>query len=106
MPTDTTTSPKDGALSPQNAYVSLLSRSGHFGDVGPPPLPGLRPLPTAEALRALTDAPKDEIPNSARISVLYDLAREDFPIDSTRRRSTALSRARWSATGISTRTSS
>ena len=25
--TDTTTSPKDGALSPQNAYVSLLSRS-------------------------------------------------------------------------------
>ena len=77
--TDTTTSPKDGALSAQNAYVSLLSRSGHFGDVGPPPLPGLRPLPTAEALRALTDAPKDEIPNSARLSVLYDLAREDFP---------------------------
>ena len=39
----------------------------------------MRPLPTAEALRALTDAPKDEIPNSARLSVLYDLAREDFP---------------------------
>ena len=35
----------------------------------PPPLRGCA-LPTAEALRALTDAPKDEIPNSARISVL------------------------------------
>jgi hypothetical protein len=77
--TDPTKSPEDGAVTPQDAYVSLLTRAGHFGDDGPPSPPGWRPTPTSVALRALTEAPKDEIPNSVRLAVLYDLAREDFP---------------------------
>ena len=76
--TDPTKSPGDGAVTPQDAYVSLLTRAGHFGDAGPPS-PGWRPTPTADALRALTEAPKDEIPNSVRIAVLYDLARQGLP---------------------------
>ena len=59
--------------------MSLLTRAGHFGDDGPPSPPGWRLPPTADALRALTESPKDEIPNSVRIAVLYDLAREGFP---------------------------
>jgi hypothetical protein len=77
--TDPSESPEAGVVTPQDAYVSLLIRSGHFGDATPPSLPGLGPVPTADALRALTDAPKDEIPSSVRIAVLYDLARQGFP---------------------------
>ena len=76
---DPTESPEYGAVTPQDAYVNLLTRAGHFGDAGPPSLPGWRRIPTPDALRALTESPKDEIPNSVRISVLYDLAREGFP---------------------------
>ena len=68
-----------GSVTSQDAYVSLLTRAGHFGDEGPPSPPGWRPTPTSDALRALTESPKDEIPNSVRIAVLYDLARQDFP---------------------------
>ena len=75
---DPTHSPEDGAVSPQQAYVSLLARSGHFGGVDPS-LPGFRPLPTSEALRALTDAPKDEVPHSVRIAILFELAGQHFP---------------------------
>ncbi len=70
----------EGTVAPQDAYVSLLTRSGHFGASGPPPsIPQLRPVPTEEALRALADAPQNEVPNSVRLSVLYDLARQGFP---------------------------
>ena len=67
---DPTKTAEDGAVTPQDAYVSLLTRTGHFGGAEPPSIPGLRPLPTAEALRLMTDAPKKEIPNSVRIDVL------------------------------------
>ena len=77
---DPTESPEDGVVTPQDAYVSLLTRSGHFGDEGPPPsIPQLRPVPTEEALQALADAPENEVPNAVRLSVLYDLARRGFP---------------------------
>ena len=78
--TDPNVSTAEGKVTPQDAYVSLLTRSGHFGEAGPPPsIPRLGPVPTAEALRALAEAPKDEVPNSVRLSVLYDLARRGFP---------------------------
>ena len=78
--TDPNVSTAEGKVTPQDAYVSLLTRSGHFGEAGPPPsIPRLGPVPTAEALRALAEAPKDEVPNSVRLSVLYDLARREFP---------------------------
>ena len=77
--TDPTTTPEAGEVTPQDAHVSLLARAGHFGTAGLPTDPGFRPLPTADALRALTEAPKEEVPNSARISLLYDLARRGFP---------------------------
>lgn len=78
--TDPSKDPERGAVTPHEAYVSLLTRSGHFGDAGPPPfLPGLRAVPTSEALSILADAPEDEIPNSVRIAILYDLARQGYP---------------------------
>lgn len=78
--TDPEVNHEEGTAEPQDAYVSLLTRSGHFGDAGPPPtIPRLGPVPTAAALRALADAPKDEVPNSVRLSVLYGLARHGFP---------------------------
>ena len=36
-------------------------------------------MPTQDALSALADAPKAEVPNGVRLSVLYDLARGGFP---------------------------
>ena len=36
-------------------------------------------MPTSEALGILADAPEDEIPNSVRIAILYDLARQGYP---------------------------
>src|SRR5918993_1447479 len=78
--TDPKVSTADGTVTPHDAYVSLLTRSGHFGNEGPPPaLPQLRPVETSEALRAFAEAPTNEVPNSVRLSVLYDLAREGFP---------------------------
>jgi hypothetical protein len=78
--TDPKVSTADGTVTPHDAYVSLLTRSGHFGNEGPPPaLPQLRPVETSEALRAFAEAPTNEVPNSVRLSVLYDLARQGFP---------------------------
>ena len=78
--TDPPVSGGDGTVTPEDAYVSLLTRAGHFGKDGPPPsIPQLRPVPTQDALSALADAPKAEVPNGVRLSVLYDLARQGFP---------------------------
>jgi hypothetical protein len=74
------TTKSDGkGVTPDEAYVALLANSGHFDDLDPGRIPGFRPLETSTALRALTDASKDEIPNSVRIAVLYDLARRQYP---------------------------
>ena len=62
-----------------HALVGLHAAAGAFGDLDPGALPGFRPSPLAAALRAVAEAPEEDIPVSARLSVLHDLARADFP---------------------------
>lgn len=62
-----------------HALIGLHQLAGTFDDIDLGTVPGLRPLPPATALRTVAGAPKDQIPESARLSLLYDLARADFP---------------------------
>jgi len=62
-----------------HALVGLHAIAGAFGDIDPEDLPGFRPSTPGTALRAVAEAPEDEIPVSARLAVLHDLAVKDFP---------------------------
>jgi hypothetical protein len=62
-----------------HALIALHALAGTLGDVDPGEHPGFRPTSPAEALRAVAQAPEEEIPVSARLAVLHDLARADMP---------------------------
>ncbi len=62
-----------------DALIGLHVLSGAYGEIDTGVLPGFRPISPAAALRAVAEAPDDEIPLSARVAVLHDLARARFP---------------------------
>lgn len=67
------------AETPHHALVDLHALAGTLGPIDPGGVPGFRPTPPATALRAVAEAPEEEIPVSARLAILHDLARADFP---------------------------
>ena len=62
-----------------SALISLHARAGGDGLPDPGLIPEFRRMGTGAALRAVADAPVEEIPVSARLGVLGDLARAGFP---------------------------
>ncbi|WP_353507702.1 hypothetical protein [Intrasporangium sp.] len=62
-----------------DALISLHAQTGLRGATDPGLIPGFHSLPTGEALRMVAAAPADQIPASARLGVLGDLARAGFP---------------------------
>ena len=78
--TDVPTDP--GAVQGADAHQALIGLhdlAGAFGSVDMGSLPGFNFTPNDTALRVVAEAPKEEIPVSARLAVLHDLARADFP---------------------------
>ena len=70
----------DGPSRPRTRTSASCTRSGHFGEAGPPPsLPSCGRCRRRRRCAPSRDAPKDEVPNSVRLAVLYDLARQGFP---------------------------
>jgi len=67
------------AVPAHHAVLSLHAMSGAFKGVDLGVLPEFRSSSTATALRAVAEAPEDEVPISARLSVLFDLAKAQFP---------------------------
>ncbi|MGH8913678.1 MAG: hypothetical protein ACRDZM_04085 [Acidimicrobiia bacterium] len=61
------------------ALIGLHDLAGAFGPVDMGILPGFNFTPSDTAMRVVAEAPKEEIPVSARVAVLHDLARADFP---------------------------
>lgn len=63
----------------QRALLGLLALGGAFGGRDPGQLPGFRPASPGANLKTLADAPEADVPVSARLQVLRQLARADFP---------------------------
>ena len=61
------------------ALLSLHALSGRFGNLDPRIVPGFHAASPGTALQALAEAPEREIPISARLNVLFDLARAGLP---------------------------
>src|SRR5690606_29225772 len=61
------------------ALLSLHVLAADPGRDDPGLVPGFRRAPTGHALRTLGRLPLEEVPVSARVGVLGDLARADFP---------------------------
>ena len=62
-----------------HALIGLHAAAGSLGEIDPDTLPGFRTFSPGTALRVVAEAPEEEIPVSARLAVLHDLARADFP---------------------------
>jgi hypothetical protein len=62
-----------------HALLSLHALSGAFGDLGPTIFPGFTPASPGTAMQTLAAAPEQEIPVSARLAVLFNLARAGLP---------------------------
>ena len=62
-----------------HSLVRLHALAGTLNGVDPDDIPGLRPASPGVMLRNVAEAPLDEVPVSARVGVLYDLAKADFP---------------------------
>ena len=78
--TDVPTDPgADQGADAHQALIGLHDLAGTFGPVDTGNLPGFNFTPSDAAMRAVAEAPKEEIPVSARLAVLHDLARADFP---------------------------
>lgn len=60
-------------------YHALLSLHIHAGSIDVERMPGYVPVPLPEALTVVARADPTEIPYSARLAVLYDLAKADYP---------------------------
>ncbi|HKX65765.1 MAG TPA: hypothetical protein VJN29_00945 [Intrasporangium sp.] len=60
-------------------YHALLSLHIHARSVDVERMPGYRPVSLPEALVVVAMASTDEIPHSARLAVLYELAKADYP---------------------------
>lgn len=61
------------------ALLSLHALSGRFGHLDPKIVPGFHAASPGAALQALAEAPEREIPISARLDVLFHLARAGLP---------------------------
>lgn len=59
-------------------YHALLSLHIHAGSINVERIPTYQPVPLPEALEVVAAHP-DEIPASARLAVLYDLAKAEYP---------------------------
>jgi hypothetical protein len=62
-----------------HALLSLHALSGTFGALDPKIIPGFRSASPGTALQTLAEAPEQEIPISARLAVLFNLARAGLP---------------------------
>ncbi|MGA7689963.1 MAG: hypothetical protein WCA29_12125 [Jiangellales bacterium] len=70
----------DGASEVRHqALVNLHGIAGSLNGVRPEDVPGLRPASPSSILVNVAEAPLDEIPVSARVGVLFNLAKADFP---------------------------
>ena len=78
-----------------HALLSLHALSGTFGDLDPTIFPGVTPASPGTAMQALAAAPEREIPVSARLAVLFNLARAGLPHYESMRPSTAFWRTPW-----------
>ena len=66
----------ESSVTPYHALLSLYIHAGSI-DVGR--IPGYQPVSLPEALAVVAAADPTEIPYSARLAVLYDLAKADYP---------------------------
>jgi hypothetical protein len=62
-----------------HALLRLHALAGAFGDLDPTIFPGFTPASPGTALQTLAAAPEQEIPVSARLAVLFNLARAGLP---------------------------
>jgi hypothetical protein len=69
----------DSEAGAHQALVGLHAIAGAFGELDPETLPGFGVFSPGTALRVVAEAPEEEVPVSARLAVLHDLARADFP---------------------------
>lgn len=63
----------------RDALLHLHSRAGAFGDLEPGAVPGFSPPSDAEALSSLAEADERDVSVAARLGLLHDLAKADFP---------------------------
>ena len=69
----------DASQARHHSLVGLHGMADALNGVRPGDLPGLRPSSPSTMLRNVSEASLDEIPISARVGVLFDLAKADFP---------------------------
>lgn len=69
----------EGSEARHHALVSLHGLAGALNGVPTGDVPGLRPSSPSTMLTNVAEAPLDEIPVSARVAVLFNLARAGFP---------------------------
>ncbi len=69
----------DASQARHHSLVSLHGLADALNGVPPESIPGLRPASPSTMLTDVSEAPLDEIPVSARVGVLFNLARADFP---------------------------
>lgn len=71
----------DGSTTVDEHHTALLSLHAHVEESARDPglIPGFRRLPTGQALHTLSQASLKDVPVSARLGVLADLARAGFP---------------------------
>lgn len=62
-----------------HALITLHDLAGALGDVDLETDERFRPRSPGEALQVIATAPEEDVPLSARLAVLHDLARADFP---------------------------
>ncbi|MEX0863252.1 MAG: hypothetical protein WD269_00080 [Acidimicrobiia bacterium] len=62
-----------------HALIGLHGAAGVFGDLDPDSLPDFNSSSPGTAMRLVAEAPKGQIPDSARLAALHDLARAGFP---------------------------
>ena len=69
----------DASQARHHSLVSLHGLAGALNGVRVEDVPGLRPASPSTMLTNVTEAPFDEIPVSARVGVLFNLAQAGFP---------------------------
>jgi hypothetical protein len=69
----------DASQARHHSLVGLHGMADALNGVRPGDVPGLRPSSPSTMLRNVSEASLDEIPISARVGVLFDLAKADFP---------------------------
>jgi hypothetical protein len=75
----------DAATSYQHALLSLHAHAGTYGDSKPTDVPGFAPRPPQDELAVLAGASTADVSVSARLDLLYRLARQGAADDSTTR---------------------